>query len=58
MSCDKWLESEAIEYSDPIGYKGFYIVSRITDGFEEIEYCPFCGSELDDDGCTKGRKYA
>jgi hypothetical protein len=53
MACDRWRETNAIEYSDPIGNKGFYIVSRLTDEFEKIDNCPFCGSKLNKDGCTK-----
>lgn len=53
MSCSRWKESEAIEWSDQIGNSGFYIVDRTTGWYEEIYNCPFCGSLLDENGCTK-----
>jgi len=52
ISCKEWKECKDIENCDAIGTESWYIVGRITDEYHKIDYCPFCGYSLNENGCT------
>lgn len=49
MSCEKWIKY--INFVEDAGRWG--ITWCLTGESVKINYCPFCGSKLDKNGCTK-----
>jgi len=51
MACKGWENNNDTIYTTKF-FSGWVIDDRHSNEKIKIKHCPFCGSELDDTGCT------
>ena len=51
--CENWLVAYYDNTVQQDQFDNWYIQSAIDYADLVIDYCPFCGNKLDENGCTK-----
>ena len=57
VGCDSWI-CACVDFAIEVDKFGNWNIQSVEDYTEHIiEYCPFCGSELNEKGCTDNDRH-